>query len=73
MVDYLGQVINTGDLIVWPNRQGSSMWMNRGYVTWTDEGFLRVLRQPNAGDIEREAHVRITEVSRVVVVNRNSH
>lgn len=30
--DYFGNKIKRGDLICWPNRQGSSMWMNHGYV-----------------------------------------
>ena len=30
--DYFGNKIKQGDLICWPNRQGSSMWMNHGYV-----------------------------------------
>jgi len=30
--DFLGNLIKEGDQIVWPNRRGSSMWMNRGWV-----------------------------------------
>ena len=32
-IDYFGNQILVGDLVVYPNRQGSSMWMNRGTVT----------------------------------------
>jgi hypothetical protein len=31
--DYLGNDFKVGDLVIWPNRKGSSMWMNKGHVT----------------------------------------
>lgn len=31
-LDYFGNQIKVGDLLVWPNRWGGSMWMNHGYV-----------------------------------------
>lgn len=31
--DYLGQEIHLGDFVVYPSRQGSSMWLCRGTVT----------------------------------------
>jgi hypothetical protein len=31
-VDYFGNDIKVGDLVVYPNRSGSSMWMNHGTV-----------------------------------------
>ena len=40
-VDFLDQNIQVGDTIVYPNRKGSSLWMNKAKVIgmkMTDEG-----------------------------------
>jgi hypothetical protein len=71
MVDFLGHDIKVGDRIVYPNRRGANLWMNKGIV----EGFgvnnsyfgrglptLRVRTVP-AGKL-----TTITENSRVVVI-----
>lgn len=67
MVDFLGQVIKNGDLVVWPNRIGAYMWMNKGRVLEVGDNKLSVSRLPNnKGEVQRR--VTITQVQRVVKV-----
>lgn len=40
-VDFLGRPINAGDVIVYPVRRGSEMWLNKLNVTQTAEGQVR--------------------------------
>ena len=37
MKDFLGKEIEVGDVVVYPSRGGSSMWMNKGVVVWAYE------------------------------------
>lgn len=64
VVDFLNQPINVGDTVVYPNRQGSSMWMNKAVVTNVNsDGSLQVCR---SGGSPRRIHC----VDRVVVVTK---
>jgi hypothetical protein len=61
MLDFLGQIIHAGDTIVYPNRHGSQLWMNRAVVTEAWDGKLRIRREDGQ-------HKVIRRVDRVVVV-----
>lgn len=37
VLDYLGQVIETGDLIVYPGRHGSQLWISKAVVLDVNE------------------------------------
>lgn len=63
MKDFLGQDINVGDTIVYPNRQGSNLWMNQAQVTEVRVTGLRV--QLPDGQIKP-----LQRVDRVVVVTQ---
>lgn len=71
IVDFLGKEIRVGDLVVWPGRKGSSLWMNSGKVialetvedNWTGEESIK-LTALNKND----RPVILTELNRVVVV-----
>jgi hypothetical protein len=63
MKDFLGQTILVGDEIVYPNRQSSSLWMNRARVTSVKEDGLQIRRDD--GVVKT-----IKRVDRVVVVTR---
>ena len=78
--DFLGNVIKEGDMIVWPNRQGSSLWMNSGHVVQIGheqlEGLrgvelvpvLQVDRMANPG--MKTKRVEIYRTERVVALGR---
>ncbi len=61
MKDFLNQDIKIGDTIVYPNRQGSSLWMNRAQVEEVRLDSLRVRRSD--GSVKT-----IRRTDRVVVV-----
>jgi hypothetical protein len=72
--DYLGQVIETGDTIVYPGRQGSSMWLNTAEVlaiSWAEaEGpkvkyTLSIVRSDGR-------RAQITQLNRVIVVEKKN-
>lgn len=86
--DYFGNLIKRGDLVVWPNRQGSSMWMNHGYVTALgfDVGtgmpvrhdpILQVKRVQTTALINEPTgkfrNVTLTDLSRVIALGRVKH
>lgn len=61
MKDFLNQDIKIGDTIVYPNRQGSSLWMNKAQVEEVRLDSLRVRRSD--GSVKT-----IRRTDRVVVV-----
>lgn len=63
MKDFLGQDINVGDTIVYPNRQGSALWMNQAMVSEVRITGLRV--QLPDGRIKP-----LQRVDRIVVVTK---
>jgi len=63
MKDFLDQEITVGDEIVYPNRGGSDLWMNRATVTEVGMTNLKVQRPD--GPIKT-----IQRVDRVVVVTQ---
>ena len=48
-VDFLGQTIVSGDTVVYPNRQGSSLWMNKARVV----GFKKIKDADPESPVER--------------------
>ena len=79
VLDFLGNVIKEGDQIVWPNRQGSMMWMNTGHVAaiGTDDlnrPVLQVDRQDRGHLTGRRSgktkRVEIHRTDRVVALGR---
>lgn len=63
MKDFLNQEITSGDLIVYPGRQGSALWMNRAIVLgFTPKGGIRV-------KLSDGTTKTITRIDRVVVVH----
>lgn len=77
MSDFLGREIKQGSYIVYPGRQGSSLWVNLGHVVEITErtnwqGTTPVLRvQPIDAKTRRAIgkHVRLTEISKVTVID----
>lgn len=78
-LDFLGRVIAPGDLIVYPNRRGSSLWMNKAEVLrveWEDTEssparpvIVAKLEQTNSkGKVTGHRQVSIRELARVTVV-----
>lgn len=63
MKDFLENEINVGDTIIYPNRHGSKLWMNRAVVQEVREASLRVLR----GDGQVKT---LTRIDRVTVVTK---
>ena len=63
MRDFLGQFISVGDTIVYPNRQGSNLWMVKALVTEVREDSLRVERDD--GTVKP-----LTRIDRVTVVTK---
>ena len=63
MKDFLGREIQRGDIIVYPNRKSSSLWMNKARVIEVHENKLRIQRN---GDVVRP----LACVDRVVVVTQ---
>jgi len=59
--DFLGREIKAGDLVVYPVRRGSSMWMSRMTVLSTEGGKL-------AGNNPEGRRVSLTSLGNVVVV-----
>jgi hypothetical protein len=59
--DFLGREIKAGDLVVYPVRRGSSMWMSRMTVLSTEGGKL-------AGNNPEGRRVALTNLDNVVVV-----
>jgi len=63
MKDFLGQQIEVGDSIVYPNRQGSHLWMNFATVTDVRDTSIRVRRDDGVCK-------PLTRVKRVTVVSK---
>ena len=61
MKDFLGREIKAGDLVVYPVRRGSSMWMSKMTVDSTEGGKLR-------GSNPEGRLVQLSNLSNVVVV-----
>ena len=71
-IDFLGRDIKTGDLVVYPVRRGSSMWLKRVMVTGIEtrgQGFTLIGYDPVA-TAQRRIHV--CNLSNTIVVE-NSH
>jgi len=60
-IDFLGRPIRPGDLIAYPTRRGSSMWMNKLSVQQVTEGYV-------SGYSNLGRPVKITNLKNVVVV-----
>ena len=71
--DYFGQEIRVGDLLVYPGRQSSNLWMNHIRVTKVEEigaaRFSRVMHKVT-GQKDDGSIVTIVEIDRAVVVQR---
>ncbi len=63
MKDFLDQEITAGDTIVYPNRQGSRMWMVKAEVLVVNEEFKRLSVRRTDGITKT-----LTRVDRVTVV-----
>ena len=72
--DFLGNVIEQGDTIVYPGRQGSSMWLNKAEVlsvSWAESTgpgvkyTLSIVRSDGR-------RAQITKLNRVVVVEKKN-
>lgn len=64
MKDFLDQEITAGDTIVYPNRQGSSLWMVKAEVLTVNDESNRLSVRRTDGTVKT-----ITRVDRVTVVN----
>ncbi len=64
MKDFLGQNISIGDLVVYPNRQKSDLWMNLATVTDVRLDLITVRRDKDG------ATKRLKRIDRVTVVTR---
>jgi hypothetical protein len=53
MIDFLGNKITIGATVVYPGRQGSTMWMNRGLVVCLNSYY------PRTGDSFRDDSITI--------------
>jgi hypothetical protein len=63
-VDFLGQEIQLGDIIVYPGRHGSSLWLNKSTViAIKEDGSIRIQRED--GIIKK-----MTRLDRVIVVTQ---
>lgn len=62
MTDFRGTEITKGATVVYPNRQGSALWMNEGTVTAIVPFGIEVQRKDTA------RKVMISETQRVVVI-----
>lgn len=63
MKDFLDQEITPGDTIVYPNRQGSDLWMVKAEVLVVNEDFKRLSVRRTDGTVKT-----LTRVDRVTVV-----
>jgi len=63
MKDFLGQQIEAGDSIVYPNRQGSRLWMNFATVADVRDKSIRVR-------LNNGVHKTLTRIQRVTVVSK---
>ncbi len=63
MKDFLGQQIEVGDSIVYPNRQSSSLWMNFATVAELLDNSIRVRRDDGK-------YKTLIRVERVTVVSK---
>jgi len=79
--DYFGNQIEVGDTIVYPGRQGSSLWMNHMVVTKVtglpdsfrpDRLHLRVTGKSRQGVDGPERTSTLTEVDRVVIIAKGN-
>lgn len=59
--DFLGRVIVVGDILVYPVRRGSRMWLNRIEVTKTESDRIH-------GVTNAERRVQLTNLKNTVVV-----
>jgi len=64
MKDFLQQHITVGDVVVYPNRKGSILWMNQAQVMDVSLKSIKVRRT------EDNALKTLTRVDRVVVVTK---
>ena len=55
--DAYGNEINVGDIIAYPGRQSSSMWMNTAVVTGIEDG-------PTYGRQEPQARVKVVSIKK---------
>lgn len=60
--DFLGDVIGVGDIVVYPVRQGSRMWLVKGTVVDTTPDSIKV-------DVEGRKPAWVKVLSRVVIVD----
>lgn len=70
--DFLGNAISLGSQVVYPGRQGSSLWMNYGFVEAFDpnNGRPRIkVRRIPLNLHEKERVVWVDNINRCVVVN----
>lgn len=66
--DFMGRIIRIGDEIVYPGRQGASMWLNYAIVTDVySNGTIKVNRIPDHW-LSGEKTTFISRLDRVVVV-----
>ncbi len=67
MIDVLGRIIGEGDVVTYPVRQGSYLWVNAGRVLSVESDHIRVLKYEEGEG--RVVSVRNTE--NVTIVERD--
>lgn len=69
MRDYVGTQISVGDIVVYPSRRGSSLWMNRAQVLAFDwpRNRIKVKRFPNSSR-EKARSCWIKNVTKTTVI-----
>lgn len=73
--DFLGQVIEQGDTIVYPGRQGSGMWLNKATVlgiSWPKEASGPKVAYTLSIQRSDGRRAQITKLDRVVVVEKKN-
>lgn len=75
--DFLGRVIEVGDTIVYPNRQGSRMWLTKAEVlgiSWPKQKDTSPNVKYTLSIIRSDGRrAQITKLDRVVVVEKKSN
>lgn len=68
MLDFRGVEIRVGSTIVYPGRQGSSIWLNAAEVVRVEDAQLRVRVTGNSEGVTQNRLTTLTAVDRVAVV-----
>lgn len=75
MNDIRGKEFDVGDLVAYPNRMGSCLWMSLGLVTEVDEEqaclWVRVVKNDDNAWSMSERSYPVTRLERVIIVERS--